>query len=267
MQTKELQKWSELKDWLEDTRWERKLNGKPQFAFRGQADASWFLESSLARHFNSKPISQHQWRTRELKMYQMFREFLIELCPGAYEGWLDRDIMALMQHYGVPTRFIDFSYSPNVAAWFALMNTNTSSAIWIVDRAALDKRRSKLNLIDYCGPAHNPYRVFDKYNVAQYKRIGSILDAKPNDRLAAQRGCFLVPGSISRRVDDTLVYEKVVLSERIAIESISRLSELGSYKTLFPNLAVLADEVKRFSVTGGEHYPVTSMATRQPPGK
>ena len=188
----------------------------------------------------------------------MFRERLRKLCPNVYDEWTPKDIIALMQHYGLPTRMIDFTYCPCIAAWFALKNAKGSSAVWIIDRNALDKRREKLNLLDYCGPTHLPddYSVFHKDEQGQYKKVGSVLDAKPNDRLAAQKGCFFVPGSISNKVDPALIYEKVILSERIAIESHSNLSELGSKHLLFPELGKLVTEVKAFSVIGDDYYPI-----------
>lgn len=257
MKKLELQTWSQLTNWLNDSRWQEQHDGKPRFAFRGQANSEWLLKTSLARHFLPHHVDPHQWRTRELKMCQMFRERLIRQSPGIYEDWESPDIVALMQHYGAPTRFIDFSYSPRVAAWFALKDALSESAIWVVDRVELDARRKKLGLPDYCGPILKPnYQEFDKGKDGQHLKVGAILDARPNDRLAAQHGCFFVPGSISKPVDLALVLEKVVLSERIAIESLSHPSELGFADSLFPNLDALADEARRFSVAGGEHYPM-----------
>ena len=53
METKELQTWSELNDWLDDTRWLQEQNGKQRFAFRGQAETKWSLQTSLAYHFGT----------------------------------------------------------------------------------------------------------------------------------------------------------------------------------------------------------------------
>jgi hypothetical protein len=259
MKTKELQTWSELKDWLGDTRWKQKQHSKPRFAFRGQADSGWPLQTSLARHF-SKHLNDRQtdqWRTRELKMYQFFRERLLQLCPDLYDKWDKMGILALMQHYGARTRMLDFTYCQKVAAWFALKDAQGSSAVWIVDRVALEKRGRELGMTDYCGPDHDPeYKVFNKEKHTDYRKIGFISDAQQNERLAAQKGCFFVVGSISNEVDEALVYEKVIFAERITLESRERLWELGSDQRFLPNLSRLGDEAKHFAVAGGEHYPI-----------
>ena len=46
------------------------------------------------------------------------------------------EALAVAQHHGVPTRLLDFSYDPNVAAYFAAENPPTAAeeiAVWCVD--------------------------------------------------------------------------------------------------------------------------------------
>ena len=56
--------------------------------------------------------------------------------PGDKLGWL-----AIMQHYGAPTRLLDFTYSPYVALYFALRNRiereSDFAEVWGLDAAAL----------------------------------------------------------------------------------------------------------------------------------
>jgi hypothetical protein len=254
MKTMALNCWSDLQEWLR-----RYKDGQKEFAFRGQADSAWPLQTSLARHFlaHTDTVKPNHWRRRELKMYRIFRERLLHACPGMYETWHPLDILSLMQHHHCPTRMLDFTFCPGVAAYFALKDTRGESAVWIVDRKFLDRRRAEMKLPDYCGPKHNPYDKFQKHEVTDHRRIGSILEPKRlNERLAAQRGCFFVPGAISAKVEDELVHTKVTLSEGLAIESLARLSELGfDWPRLFPDLDKLALQAGRFSVTGAPDFP------------
>jgi hypothetical protein len=258
MQKVTLHSWSKVQRWLEQYGERQK-----QFAFRGQSDSNWLLQTSLARHFVDNHVDEHQWRRRELKMYWKFRERLLETCQGMHEAWEELDILSLMQHYGAPTRLLDFTYDPKVALAFALEDSRGDSAIWVVDRDGLERRRKDKKLLDYCGPMHRPkYDVFHKDEEKKYRLVGSILDPKlPNDRLAAQQGCFLVPGSISRIVSPELVHAKVSLSRELVLESLRRLQEQGyDREHLFPNLEQLAKEAKRFSVVDGADYPCDGIA-------
>jgi len=256
MTTSNLQTWNELLEWLNMAKWQIVNQDKARFAFRGQSDHGWRLETSLGRLFGKEAtaVKINEWRTRELKMYRLFRERLLQTYPGMYDEWPAPDIVSLMQHYGAPTRFIDFSYSPRVAAWFALKNAKGACAIWVVDRMFLDNRRIDKGLPEYCGPTHHQsYQVFQKDDEGKHKEVASILDTRRNERLAAQNGCFLVPGAISARVNEDLIAEKIILSESVVWEALRRLPEICSEASLFPNLTVIANDAANFALSGSDH--------------
>ena len=256
MEKTTLQTCSELQKWFKQY-----AKNQNQFVFRGQADNNWPLQTSLARYLVDHHVASNEWRKRELKMYCEFRESLLLACPGIYEDWPAQEILSLMQHHGAPTRMLDFSYDPKVAAYFSLESSRGDSAIWVVDRNHLDQRRNELGLgtFDYCGPKHDPYDVFHKDEEGKYLLVGSILTPKkPHARLAAQRGCFLVPGSISKEIDYELVYAKVELSRALVVESLKQLEHEGFDRPyLFPDLDRLAQRAKRSSVLGGPDYRFT----------
>ena len=93
---------------------------KGRFAFRGQANADWGLNSSayrrLMRNLNPAP---------EL-VDGLFSGYLHELVDDArqrhsagLEGLSDLKVMARLQHYGAATGLIDFTDDPRVALWAA----------------------------------------------------------------------------------------------------------------------------------------------------
>ena len=43
--------------------------------------------------------------------------------------------LALMQHHGAPTRLLDFTWSPYVAAFFALERATSDAAVWALNPA------------------------------------------------------------------------------------------------------------------------------------
>src|SRR5262245_34026687 len=108
-----------------------------RFLFRGHSDPGWTLTSTFDRMFAKQP------KARRL-------EIAAELLSGfkrSLEGFVipsearndDAILLALGQHYGLPTRLLDWTESPYVAAFFAYNRTtlwgalDQSIAIWALD--------------------------------------------------------------------------------------------------------------------------------------
>ena len=237
--------WDSLNEWAEN------IKPNNRYVFRGQGDKDWSLKSSLARHFLEHEVVPNEWRKRELKMYRMFRERLLMFCPGMYDDWNPIDILSLMQHHGTPTRLIDFTHSPLVAAYFALKDARGDSAIWVIDKEMLDPKLVTSGFAGYSGPTHiEDYKIADKHPTA------IVLEPSyPHLRLAAQHGCFLVPGRISKKVSSDLIYSRAILSEKMVLESLKRLRGQGIDEDyLYPDLDQIARDTNRFSVSGNADY-------------
>ncbi len=112
--------------------------------FRGVRNESYPLESSLDRKINSRGKEGYvERRIAEDYLLRRFKKaahhfIKASMIPANTDKleWL-----ALMQHYGVPTRLLDFTRSPYVACFFALEEIETEKkstehsncAIWAVD--------------------------------------------------------------------------------------------------------------------------------------
>src|SRR5262245_5486510 len=100
------------------------------WAFRGHADARWPLYSSISRYFKEHRVNENAWAGQEERIVRIFRRkahLFLEHVPAETDvfQWL-----ALMQHHGAPTRLLDFTWSPFVAAFFALERATTTAAVW-----------------------------------------------------------------------------------------------------------------------------------------
>lgn len=77
-------------------------------------------------------------------IYEKFNKELLEKFPALHESltvnsW---DIVFYMQHYGIPTRFIDWTESLNTALFFATEKANTTdddSVIWLFSPYEMNK--------------------------------------------------------------------------------------------------------------------------------
>lgn len=140
--------WGDFLEWL------NALQGA--WCFRGQREAEWSLSTSLDRDVR-RDISDPDGNTtgyyhldRGKEAHKKLEEFQKHLRRNKLAS-MPADLgscLALMQHYGAPTRFLDWTRSPFVAAYFALEEQararSQCSAIWALDLDWLGRRAREL---------------------------------------------------------------------------------------------------------------------------
>ncbi|MBN3130275.1 FRG domain-containing protein [Pectobacterium brasiliense] len=102
------------------------------------------FEFHVLRRFYRKANSHGLYVPRSKFMSHSMEKDFINFLPVfrlySYDTWLDRDfveIASLAQHYGLPTRLIDWSYNPYTAAFFA-SNSNVPKkngfiSLWMIN--------------------------------------------------------------------------------------------------------------------------------------
>ena len=124
--------WNELHELLYEGSWQERLGRfRSRFAFRGQSEVGEGLSSSLARLGGPPEVEGHLLRN--------FRKYAQrEAVPGdSVWNWL-----AVAQHHGLPTRLLDWTFSPYVALHFATEHTekyDRDGVIWCVDYVATNR--------------------------------------------------------------------------------------------------------------------------------
>lgn len=111
------------------------LDDSAGWVFRGQANFDWGLGTSLERAFAAANVVDPSHRAHvENSSIGFFKDrsrLHLPVTPDENDllGWL-----ALMQHYGAPTRLQDWTLSPFVAAYFAYReDEGTDAALWAVE--------------------------------------------------------------------------------------------------------------------------------------
>ena len=119
--------WGELAELLFEGAWSEPLRRfRSPYAFRGNSDARHHLETSLSRLGPSAP-------TIEAHLLRNFRKYAFGTIPGDDSTW---SWLALAQHHGLPTRLLDFSFSPFVALHFATARLDffdRAGVVWMIN--------------------------------------------------------------------------------------------------------------------------------------
>lgn len=224
--------------------------------FRGHQDANWKIVPSIWRHGDKddEQAIAHQFRARA--QHRMRSPIPYEALPE----WL-----STMQHYGVPTRLLDWSTSPLVAAYFALEylldnpGARTSdAAIWILRPGALntseglDSRTFSINSKS-CDPYLRP--VFDGSQVETGK-IRAVMASVHDNRIFVQQGAFTIH-SRTEPLDEAPhageALSKIVIPSDTVTTVAAQLRAAGYRRgDIFPDLANLATELRMELINSGQ---------------
>src|SRR5579863_5305419 len=121
------------------------LVSKPPYshwAFRGERDERWPLYSSLSRYLRNFCVDPQAWPQQEGRILRIFKRKAHQFLDKPPDLDDDFQWLALMQHHGAPTRLIDFSWSPYVAAFFALERTLADGVVWAMNPGRVDSSRA-----------------------------------------------------------------------------------------------------------------------------
>lgn len=234
------------------------------WGFRGQEDSSWGLETTLYRSARRYGLEVKSLVSREiwiLKQFQRRAHHYINAPPPPERliEWL-----ALIQHYGGPTRLLDFTHSFYVAAFFALERATHDSAIWAVSLFDLEEALRKKGRLKGKGDTIDVSRQ-KLVSVAEPYIRGKVTDKlvlyvepeRLNERLSTQQGLFLLPGDITSSFADNLAAAFDVPSDvfQNVKEKTLSIKDLDEYfvSSMMVNLKVLKIILPGRSITLALH--------------
>ena len=249
--------WSELLEALYAGSWNPTLGRfRSPYAFRGQTLASEDLSSRLLRLAAGRSGVERL----ELHLLRNFRKYAYE--QGSTDSiwhWL-----ALGQHRGLPTRLLDWTYSPLVALHFATANLahmNEDGVVWTINFVEANRfapRRltrimaaegSDTATVDMLG-AFGSVRDFDRLS-----RTPFVVFLEPpslDPRIINQLSLFSLMSSASATLDDWLaahsdLARRVIVPASLKWEVRDKLDQANvNERVLFPGLDGLSRWLTRY---------------------
>jgi hypothetical protein len=212
------------------------------WAFRGQSNDAWPLETALYREASLRyDMPKDKWlKSRESWMLYQFSRFAHQFKHDLPKEENKLDWLALIQHYGGPTRLLDFTYSLHIASFFAVESSTTDAAVWAINLSTLAEANHELldfhpeGRIDETRRAHNS--KFEELLLQTNETLAAIHvePDKMHERLWTQQGLFLAPTNPNEpfmaNLASTFGIDPNTLGEIIESKWTSKLNNRSSFE-------------------------------------
>ncbi len=159
----------------------------------------------------------------ESEMLRLFKNYAAPYLPKhELSAW---DLLAIAQHHGLPTRILDWSRNPLVAAYFAVeQECNGDSAVYVLKgKMFIDIKKNE------------PFEL---------NEVSKFIPEHITPRITAQSGLFTVHPDPSKSLDSPSI-DKLVISNSFRRELKQTLYRYGIHRAaLFPDLDGIAAHIQ-----------------------
>ena len=251
--------WLELQEALFDSSWQPALERhRSNFVFRGNPRAAHGLETSL---------QTGGFEEKERHLLTSFRKYALRSAVHGDWVW---NWLSLAKHHGLPTRLLDWTYSPYVALHFAthdFRHFHEDAAIWCVDYRKTNELLPKaLNRIagqadvnifttELLNSAATTLEQFDA--LARHEFVVFFEPPSLDERIVNQFALFSLPSSPFLRLHDLLLQRegmvrRIIVPAGLKWEIRDKLDQANiTERVLFPGLDGLSQWLKRYFTTRG----------------
>jgi hypothetical protein len=248
--------WNELNELLYESSWNQRLGRfRSSFAFRGQSDLADGLLTGLARLGGPPEVEGHLLRN--------FRKYAQrEVLPSGDSVW---NWLAVAQHHGLPTRLLDWTFSPYVAMHFATENTDKydrDGVVWCVDYGrtngflparlaqVLVEEGSDVFTAEMLGRASGTLQEFDR--LAESDFVVFLEPPSLDDRIVIQFALFSLVSNPRLGLDAWLsdhpeTFRRVIIPAGLKWEVRDKLDQANmTERVLYPGLDGLSRWLRRY---------------------
>jgi hypothetical protein len=214
--------------------------------YRGHPNSNFYLLATLLRYRNGL--------TKEKHLFTSFRKFSDRILKRRDSEW---ETLFEMQHYGVPTRLLDWSETFGVALFFAATynqghHPDNDAAIYLLDPIALNKLSGigEIFTVPRDESKFGYTKIYWEHTPFAAHAPIAIEPIFINDRMLAQRGVFTVHHDEIDPIEDKFptAIKKVILPNA-AIPAAMEFLELSNLNvfSIFPDLFGISDYLKSTS--------------------
>ena len=249
--------WTELQQALFAESWNPSIaRFRSHFVFRGAPRVTHGLDTSLQ---TGGLVAQ------EKHLLTSFRKYAMRQAVHGDWVW---NWLSLAKHHGLPTRLLDWSYSPFVAMHFATNNVKDfdhDGAIWCVDyrktNEVLPRPLKKILEADDTNIFTTEMLNSVATTLGEFDALGKeafVLFFEPpslDDRIVNQFALFSLPSSATLGLDELLhsheaMYRRIIIPASLKWEVRDKLDQANiTERVLFPGLDGLSQWLKRYFTT------------------
>lgn len=255
--------WSEVYEALfADTFNPRTERFKSRFAYRGVSSADYGLQTSLMRLGG-------EYEKVEPHLLRQFIKYASRYVPEQRSFWY---WLSLAQHHGLPTRLLDWTYSPDVALHFATANTRAydrDGAVWKVNykelhkqlppanRGLVEERSTWILTVELLEHMFSDLAALDEAGHKKGDFFAFVEPPSIDQRLFNQFAYFSIGSRPDLSLDQWLLnhpelWYKVIIPKELKWEIRDKLDQKNmSERTLFPDLDGLALWLSRYYLPTG----------------
>ena len=251
--------WAELQEAVFQDSWQEPLSRfRSQFVFRGVPRASHGLNTSL---------QTGGYEAHERHLLTSFRKYALRSAVHGDWVW---NWLSLAKHHGLPTRLLDWTYSPYVAMHFATHDPrhfSEDAAIWCVDyrrindllpeplRRVLGEEDVNIFTTELLNRVATTLDEYDDLSDDDF--VVFFEPPSLDERIVNQFALFSLPSSPTMSLQALLergeaAYRRIIIPAALKWEVRDKLDQANiTERVLFPGLDGLSQWLKRYFTTRG----------------